>query len=67
MSRVYPRWLGWLAIVRGVGSSVVGVLQAYNGPSVLLTYRLFPIFAVVVIVWIFIMGVLMWRNAGAAA
>jgi hypothetical protein len=66
-SQVYPKWLGWLAIVGGVGSSVVGVLQAYNGPSALLTYQLFPIFAVVVTVWTFIIGVLMWRKASAPA
>jgi hypothetical protein len=38
LSRVYPRWLGWVAVVGGAGGTVSGVVPAYIGePSTLTT------------------------------
>jgi hypothetical protein len=31
LSKVYPRWLGWSAVVAGLGGAVSGVIQAYMG------------------------------------
>ncbi len=67
LSDAFPKWLGWLAILGGVGETVVGIVQLYNGPSVLMTNLLFPVFAVLITVWVFIMGILMWRKASAPA
>ena len=66
-SSVYPKWLGWVAVLASVGSALIGLNQAYNGPSVLVTNILFPIFSIIITIWVFVMGVLLWRRAGRAA
>lgn len=67
LSDGYPKWLGWVAVVGGVGGFLVSVVQLYQGPSVLWTNYLLAVISVLATVWIFVMGVLMWRKAGAAA
>ena len=61
----YPQWLGWLALLLGIALTAIGLAQAYNGPSHNLDL-LFGIFSVAVTVWLFVMGILMWRKATAA-
>lgn len=61
----YPKWLGWVAVVGGVGAALVGFVQAYRGPSVLVTNTLFAVFSVALILWVLAIGVLLWRRAGA--
>lgn len=63
---VYPRWLGWVAVIGGGASVLVGLNQAYTGLSVLTTNILFPIVSTVLILWFLVMGVVLWRRAGAA-
>ncbi|MBI4328546.1 MAG: DUF4386 family protein [Chloroflexi bacterium] len=65
LSGVYPRWLGWVAVVGGVGSALMGIVQFYQGPSALWTNLLFGAFAAALTLWVLIMGVLMWRKASA--
>ena len=67
LSDVYPRWLGWAALVVGIAAALIGLVQAYNGPSDLLTNVLFPIASILLTVWVLVIGVLMWRKASAAA
>ena len=67
LSDVYPKWLGWAALVLGIVAALIGLVQAYNGPSTLLTNQLFPIASVLLTVWVLVMGVLLWRRAGASA
>lgn len=64
-SDAYPRWLGWVAILAGLGSALIGLNQAYKGPSYLVSNVLFVIFSLIITIWVFVMGVLMWRKAGA--
>jgi len=66
-SEVFPVWLGWLAVLDGIGAALVGLVQATRGPSVLVTNVLFPIVSLIATVWVLIMGVLLWRKAGVAA
>ena len=63
LSNEYPQWLGWAAVVGGIGSALVGLVQLYNGPSFLVTNVLFTIFSILLTVWVFVMGILMWRKA----
>ena len=67
LSDVYPKWLGWAALVVGIVAAVLGLIQAYEGPSTLVTNVLFPIASILLTVWVLVMGILMWRRAGAAA
>lgn len=65
-SQGYPRWLGWVAILAGLGSAWIGLRQAYAGPSFLVTNVLFVIFSLIITLWLLVMGVLLWRKAGSA-
>jgi Domain of unknown function (DUF4386) len=63
-SRRYPPWIGWLGVVGGAGSFLGGVLQFLDFiPG---SERLVIVPAQVVSLWMVVMGVLMWRRAGAA-
>ena len=66
LSNIYPRWLGWVAVVVGVGTAVAGLLLFLIGISLgtLIPYALFSILS---LLWVLVMGVLMWRRASAAA
>ncbi len=63
----FPQWLGWVAVVLGIASFIDGTVQAYTGLSVLVTNVLFASFSSLLTVWIFIMGVLMWRKQRPAS
>jgi hypothetical protein len=66
-SSVYPKWLGWVAVLAGIGSALIGLNQAYKGPSTLVTNVLFPIFSIIITIWVLVMGILLWRKAGSTA
>ncbi len=67
LSDVYPKWLGWAALVVAIGAGLIGLAEAFSGHSVVLTNILFPIASILLTVWMLVMGALMWRRAGAAA
>jgi hypothetical protein len=58
LSRVYPRWVGAIAIAAGVANLIRGVEVSYQGfvPSVAALVGL-----ALLVVWALIMVVLMWR------
>lgn len=62
LSRVYPRWLGWVAVVTGLGCIVAGVIQALTGEPTLLTKILTIIFPTIITLWTALLGVLLWRK-----
>jgi len=62
LSRVYPRWLGWLSVVDGGLWVVVGILFAYRGFSPL-SITISQASGIVLLVWALALVVLMWRRA----
>ncbi len=61
----YPGWLGWVAVVAGVGSVPVGLVQAYTGESIGFTRIATIIFPTIITLWVAGMSVLMWRKAAS--
>src|SRR5262245_9266006 len=59
----YPKWMGGLAIVGGVPTTVAGVVMAYTGFSGLAMAINLPASSIL-LVWVFTLGVLMWRRDG---
>ncbi len=62
--RSFPKWLGWLAILGGIPIAVAGIVMAYTGFSDLaMTINLSA--SSLVLVWMIVVGVWMWRLASA--
>src|SRR5918994_5490315 len=61
----YPGWLGWVAVVAGVGSVPVGLVQAYTGESIGFTRIATIIFPTIITLWVAGMSVLMWRKVAS--
>ena len=66
LTDLYPKWLGWVAVVGGVGNALMGIVLFYQGWSQVTNAAWTP-FALVVTLWLLAMGVLMWRKASVAA
>jgi hypothetical protein len=64
-SRQFPVWLGWLAIVSGIGSAVAALLQIANTGEVQAAETLFFGSSLLVTAWAFAVGVLVWRDGRA--
>jgi hypothetical protein len=64
-SRLYPRWLGWVVVVAGVGSVAAGLVQASAGESTTVTRILTIIFPTVITLWLVQMGMLLLRRASS--
>jgi hypothetical protein len=62
-SRVYPPWLGRMAVAAGAGSVVVGLVQAQVGETNAVTRIPSIIFPTVITLWLVWMGVLLLRKA----
>ena len=58
----YPGWLGWVVVVAGVGSVLVGLVQAYTGESIGFTRIATIIFPTIITLWVVGMSVLVWRK-----
>src|SRR5918994_1458554 len=61
----YPRWLGWVVVVAGVGSVPVGLVQAYTGESIGFTRIATIIFPTIITLWVAGMSVLVWRKVAS--
>ncbi len=59
----YPAWIGWLAILSGGGEVVVGIVQMFAGPTYRGTTLPDAVFSTVIILWMLIVGVHMWRQS----
>jgi hypothetical protein len=64
LSSAYPRWLGWIAVLAGVGSIAAGLVQAFTGEPTVTSLVLTIIGPTVISIWLLVMGVLMARRAG---
>lgn len=62
----FPAWLGWIAIVSGVGSAVAAVLQIANTGEVQTAETLFFASSLLITLWALAVGVLVWRDRRAA-
>jgi hypothetical protein len=51
-SRVYPRWLGWVALAAGLGSVAAGLIQALVGEPTAVSRVLTIVFPTVITLWI---------------
>jgi hypothetical protein len=63
LSSVYPKPLGWLALLSGAGAFVIGVVQELSGPSFRGTEIFFALFSMLSTIWVLSMGVVMCRKA----
>ncbi len=61
VDHTYPKWMGGLAIVGGVPTTVAGVVMAYTGFSGWAMAISMPASSIGLI-WMLILGVLMWRR-----
>jgi hypothetical protein len=61
VDKAYPQWMGGLAIVGGVPTTVAGVVMAYTGFSGLAMAINMPANSIL-LVWMLTLGVLMWRR-----
>jgi len=60
-SKEFPRWLGWVGVIGGVGSVGGGLLSAYTGFSATEMTVAMP-FNLVVVIWMILVGVILWRR-----
>jgi Domain of unknown function (DUF4386) len=66
VSDVYPRWLGWVAVIAGLASIGAGSIQALVGEPTTAS-RVLTIFGPTVItLWLLVMGILLLRRSRGA-
>jgi hypothetical protein len=63
LDRVYPKWLGALAIVGGMPMILAGIVMAYTGFS-RLAMAINMSGSSFLLVWMLALGILMWRRGG---
>jgi len=63
VDHTYPQWLGGLAVGGGIPVAAAGVVMAYTGFSGLAMAINMPASSLL-LVWMFIVGVFMWRRGG---
>ncbi len=62
----YPRWLGWVAVLAGLGSIGAGLIQALTGQPTDASRILTIIGPTVITLWLLVIGVLLARKGRAA-
>ncbi len=62
----YPQWLGWGAVLSGTGDTAASMIQIYSGSPTAVAELLSLVSSLLLIGWIFAIGVLMWRRAAEA-
>ncbi len=63
LSDVYPRWLGWIVAVAGVGGAVSGAIQAYMGEPTAFSTVAGIAAPTVITLWLLVTGVLLVRRS----
>jgi hypothetical protein len=64
-SKAYPRWLGWVVFLAGIGSVAAGLIQAYVGEPTGASRVLTIIGPTVITLWLLTMGILLVVRAPA--
>lgn len=59
----YPKWVGGLAVVGGVPTSLSGVMMAFSGFSELEMAINMPA-SLMLVIWVMVLGVFLWRSVG---
>jgi hypothetical protein len=59
---IYPRWVGWLGALAGLGSVAAGLVQAFRGEPTVASLVLTIIGPTIISLWVIIIGVLMARG-----
>jgi hypothetical protein len=66
VSRRFPRWIGASGLVLGAVTTLgLGLPRMFLGKSVWTEKLGSPIFGTLVLVWVFMLGVMLWRMGGA--
>lgn len=65
-SQIHPAWLGWIAVLAGVGAMVSGMTRFVGLDELVPDPVLFPAFALPASLWIAALGVSLWRSATRA-
>ena len=65
LSDVYPRWLGWVAVLAGLASIGAGLVQALVGEPTTASRVLTIIGPTVITLWLLVIGILLLRNQRA--
>ena len=63
LSGQYPRWLGWAAVAVAAGSFFAGLVKLYAGPAIVTATALDAVFSLVLMIWMIVIGVHLWRRA----
>ena len=63
LSETYPNWLGWLGVIGGIGTIAGGLTTGAAGFSSTAMIVAMP-FNVIVVIWMVMLGLLMWRRPG---
>jgi hypothetical protein len=67
LSEAYPRWLGWIVVVAGLGGMVSGVIQAYIGEPTPVSTAVGIAAPTIITLWLLVMGILLLRKAARPA
>lgn len=62
----YPKLLGWVGVVTGTASLLVGVFIGYDGVLTAETLTAFVVTSIAFTIWLLILGIQLWRKAGTA-
>lgn len=64
-SDVFPRWLGWPVVAAGIGSIVVGLIQAEVGESTGISRIASIVFPTIITLWVAALGIMLMRRASS--
>lgn len=62
LSRIYPAWLGWIAVVIGAGSTITGSIQFFTFRDAIVTHVMVPLFVVPAVLWVPVTAYFLWRR-----
>lgn len=62
----YPKLLGWVGVVTGAASLLVGVFIGYDGVLTAETLTAFVVTSIAFTVWLLILGIQLWRKSAIA-